>query len=218
MLKNKRYIFWDWNGTLLDDARYAHQLLVTMMEARKMTPITFEQYQYFYEHPLERLYQRAGFSFKDEPFEKLAHEWHEKYLDSLESVELHEDARETLFRFKAAGIRQAILSALPHSILEREVRSRGLGGFFDHIQGAPDTRATGKIEYGQRLMKVWGAEPAQSVLIGDTSHDVEVAEELGIDCFLVARGAEHRDRLRRHNMPILLNFCQLWQVGDGMGS
>ena len=39
-------------------------------------------------------------------------------------------------------------------------------------------------------------------LIGDSSHDAEVAQELGARCWLVSHGAESESRLLRTGFPV----------------
>ena len=42
----------------------------------------------------------------------------------------------------------------------------------------------------------------EAVFIGDTLHDAEVAEEIGVDCLLVASGHQHPERLRSAGVPV----------------
>ena len=39
------YVFWDWNGTLFDDAEASWLAVNDMLTARKLPPITFLQYK-----------------------------------------------------------------------------------------------------------------------------------------------------------------------------
>jgi phosphoglycolate phosphatase len=209
MLKNKRFIIWDWNGTLLNDAQYAYSALRTMQIERGISPITFEQYQSFYEHPIEKLYQRAGFDFAREPFAVIAEKWHEIYNARLAEIGLHHDTGEVLNNFRQKGLKQSVLSALPHDLLIESIESRNLTNYFDLISGATDNLGNGKIEHGVELIKQLKIEKEAALLIGDSSHDYEVASALEIDCVLVARGLEDRKRLMRHGVEVLDDFSKL---------
>jgi phosphoglycolate phosphatase len=48
-------------------------------------------------------------------------------------------------------------------------------------------------------------------MVGDTLHDVEVAEALGISCVLIAQGHQSRERLDQAGVPVfadLNSFCR----------
>ena len=193
-MRHIRTVIWDWNGTLLNDAVLGHQVLVAMCQARSMKIPEFEDYQRYYTHPVELIYVRAGFDLKRESVVALCDEWHEQYSGRIESVGLHHDAMTLLETFRRERVQQVVLSALPHGLLMRSIEINQVCSFFSHIQGLNDTLGRSKVENGLQLMLQLGARPEETVLIGDSSHDVETAVALGIECLLVARGFEHRDR------------------------
>ena len=63
------------------------------------------------------------------------------------------------------------------------------------ICGLDDHYAAGKIAVGRQLLQQLKVDPAQTVLIGDTLHDYEVAEALGVACVLVSHGHYAKQRL-----------------------
>jgi phosphoglycolate phosphatase len=208
-MQSKRYVIWDWNGTLFNDASCAHSILNQMQRSRKMKETGFDDYQRIYEHPIELIYQRAGFDFEIESYDVLAHEWHEAYLKQLPHVELHADSIVTLNHFRSRNLEQVVLSALPHDILVNAIKGNGVTEYFLHIHGLADRAGRSKIENGHALMKKWQAQPNETVLIGDSTHDFETAQALGVECILVARGFEHREKLERHGVRVLEDFTQL---------
>lgn len=209
MITDKKFVIWDWNGTLFNDARTAHAVYTQMQRKRGIPETSFEDYQRFYEHPIELLYQRGGFDIERESFDLIAHEWHALYVEELPSIGLQHDAQETLETFHLRKMEQVVLSALPHNILMSAIEGKGVKDFFLHIQGLADQAGRSKIENGHALMKKWGVNPAETVLIGDSTHDFETAQALEIDCVLVSRGFEHRDKLTRHGVRVLDDFSEL---------
>ena len=208
-MMSKRHVIWDWNGTLFNDAPCAHSILNQMQCSRGMAETTFDDYQRFYEHPVELIYKRAGFDFQIEPYHALAHEWHEAYLKELPKLQLQADSHATLSYFRSRNIEQVVLSALPHEILTDAIEALGIKDFFLHIHGLADRSGGSKIDNGHKLMKKWGANPIETVLIGDSTHDFETAQALGVECILVSRGLEHREKLERHGVRVLADFSEL---------
>jgi len=63
--------------------------------------------------------------------------------------------------------------------------------------------AEGKIEVGRRFMERTACRPGETLLIGDTAHDFEVAGALGIQCVLLTCGHHPRAKLEPTGAPVL---------------
>jgi phosphoglycolate phosphatase-like HAD superfamily hydrolase len=67
-------------------------------------------------------------------------------------------------------------------------------------------------------MQELDADPIQTLLVGDTSVDVETANALGVCCALVPRGYEDRERLASHgcvvreNLRALADYVEAYRV------
>ena len=68
-MKKYRYIFWDWNGTLLDDVWLCVDIINYMLIKRGKSEITQSQYREIFDFSVKGYYKKAGFDFKTEPFE-----------------------------------------------------------------------------------------------------------------------------------------------------
>jgi len=53
---------------------------------------------------------------------------------------------------------------------------------------------------------------SDAILIGDTIHDFEVANEIGTDCLLISNGHQNKERLRKLNVPVLNNLEELYNM------
>jgi len=204
------HIIWDWNGTLVNDAPVSYLVHSEMLSRRKLAPITFQRYQEIYEHPVQRIYERSGFDFTKESLENVAHEWHAIYAERMPQIKLQDDSLAALKRAKAKNISQVILSALPHKILCQSLKAQGIGSYFTYVSGLDDQLARSKIENGHRLLKETGAIAEKTIMIGDSSHDIETAQALGIKCHLVGRGFEDKARLLSHGQNVFDDFGQLF--------
>ena len=61
------------------------------------------------------------------------------------------------------------------------------------MAGLDDYYAACKIANGKRLVKDLGVDKSEILLVGDTTHDFDVAKAIGADCVLVSGG--HQTRL-----------------------
>ncbi|MDR3625646.1 MAG: HAD hydrolase-like protein [Ignavibacteriaceae bacterium] len=59
-------------------------------------------------------------------------------------------------------------------------------------------------------MKKIGNSKEEVLLIGDTVHDFEVAQEIGADCLLIADGHQSHKKLSACGVPVLDNINKLY--------
>ncbi len=194
---NYKHIIWDWNGTLIDDARLCLMIINELLERRKIPLIDFGQYQDAFDFPVINFYEKIGFDFSRESFHVPAKEYIDAYNTRRFKCRLHEGVPEALARFKKAGIRQSILSASKKSSLEEAVEYYSLKRYFSNVCGLDDHYANGKLDIARDLMRRIDADSKDIVIFGDTTHDYDVARSLGIDCVLFCGGHHSIERLTR---------------------
>lgn len=189
------HIIWDWNGTLLDDAWLCVEIMNGMLAARGLEPLTLARYQDVFDFPVRDYYARVGFNFAREPFEQLSDEFMAGYRGRIRECGLREGTREVLERARARGITQSILSAMETTLLLDLLDHFGLRDTFTAVIGLTDHHAAGKVEEGRRWLASQTIAPARMLYIGDTTHDHEVAEALGVVPVFIASGHHSRARL-----------------------
>ena len=56
---NYKYIFWDWNGTLLNDAHVSFDAVNIMLNRRGLPIINFDQYREYVDVPIIKFYEKV---------------------------------------------------------------------------------------------------------------------------------------------------------------
>jgi phosphoglycolate phosphatase len=196
-------IFWDWNGTLLNDASICIASMNQMLARRGKPLLTKETYQDVFTFPVIDYYRKIGWDFKVDNWDELAFEFIDLYQSKLKTAPLHRHARSILGTLCDAGYRQAILSAMEEKALLNSVTGKGIQLYFERIAGIGDHYAYSKADIAVSLMKEMGVESNSVCLVGDTLHDLEVAGHLQCSCILVSGGHQNFERLAtRHNRVI----------------
>lgn len=191
---NYTHVIWDWNGTLLDDFEWCISRINIMLRKRGLPILdSVESYHNVFGFPVREYYQRVGFDFEKEQFERLAIEYIDLYHSDDNSVALFPEAKKILTEIQQNGIHQVILSASEMANLVTQMKPFNINTYFDEILGISDIYATSKTDMGKEYML--RAKPKNAVLIGDTTHDKEVADALGIECILVANGHQSKNTL-----------------------
>lgn len=202
-------VIWDWNGTLLDDASLAVRTMNQMLEKRGMDLLSIEAYKSVFTFPVKKYYQKIGFDFQQEPFEIPANEFIDLYNSELDKCRLHKDAIRILTYLQSVGVKQYILSAMEQNVLDQCLKNYQIDHFFEVALGLDNIYAASKVENGHRLIAEQKLKASELVLVGDTTHDFEVASELGCQCVLIADGHQSKEVLRETGVLVLDSISQL---------
>ena len=197
-------LIWDWNGTLLDDTELCWSIANRMRAERGMPTMSdVEEYRGVFGFPVIDYYRRMGYTFAQESYEAVSEEFLALYAAGVAGCPLQPHVRETLEEVRRRGIRQVLLSATGSDRLGGQVALFGLTDCFDEIVGGDDNLAHGKAEKARLLMERQSAAPGETLFIGDTDHDREVAAAVGCRCALLTRGHQPKAHLGALGVPLL---------------
>ena len=200
----KKYLVWDWNGTLLDDIDACIAIVDGMLSKRGLRPLlTRQRYHAVFTFPIRDYYEKVGFDFAKEPYEKLAEEYMAIYDRVVKTCPLFPEAAEAMDAVDRLGVRQLIVSASRQDKLTEQVRHAGIYEKLEAVLGMGDLYAHGKEGLARQYFSERGIAPEQVLFVGDTLHDAQVAKDMGCDCVLVARGHQGPEQLKAAAVPIL---------------
>ncbi|MCR5414672.1 MAG: HAD family hydrolase [Kiritimatiellae bacterium] len=189
-------ILWDWNGTLLDDTSACVDALNEMLRRRGAKPISMDFYRREFAFPVRSFYEKIGVRLDDEDWDALAREYHDTY--NSRPFALNAGAITALETAKAAGARQAVLSALRQDMLDEATRRFGVDRYMDFVYGTDNLDGGSKLARARSLLESLGSpDPATVTMIGDSLHDAEVARDLGVKSVLFSGGGHSAERLSR---------------------
>ena len=202
-MKHYTHVIWDFNGTVLDDMQAGIDSINTMLAPRGLPTFqSLAEYREMFDFPVEDYYRRLGLDFEKESYhDVLAPMWVELYLKNSVNAPLFAGVAPLCAALRRAGIRQSILSASHEGMLREQLTARGALDWFDEIWGTGTIHAAGKSE----LAGAWRAAHPDDVaiLLGDTTHDYEVARTMHADCILVAAGHHPRYKLECCGVPVV---------------
>ena len=108
---------------------------------------------------------------------------------ALDCTTLYPGVRESLDRFRDAGIRQAVLTNKPTAVSRHILDGLGVGGHFFRIFGGNSFEQKKPDPIGvETLMKEAGVERSGAMMVGDSEVDVATARNAGIACCGVTYG------------------------------
>ncbi len=189
-----KYIFWDWNGTLLDDAKAAWSAVNIMLDTRKRSPITFEQYKDYIDVPIIRFYEKV-MDMSDEDMTSVSIEYDSLWRENLKISPLAFGAEDVLDAFSKLGMKQYIFSSSRNELIEPFLKNFSIDHYFQAVLGAPDRYVGSKAERTKNYIIDNNIPIDEILFIGDMVHDSDVAAFLGADCVLVSNGHQSESAL-----------------------
>jgi phosphoglycolate phosphatase len=200
-------IVWDWNGALLDDVSLCVRVMNQLLSEHGHPEITSELYASVFEFPVQRYYENVGFDLQKHNFSDLSDRFCSDFEESQHEATLFSEAIETLSHLSA--LKQFVLSNTEQSALDRMLNSFDISHMFEAAYGLTNNHATGKVGIGSDLLDSHRINRERAILIGDTTHDAEVAEALRVDCLLVATGHNSRQRVEELDVPVVGSLKEL---------
>lgn len=180
-------ILWDWNGTLIDDAVTSLNCVNDMLSEMNKPLITLDQYYTYVETPIIGFYRHI--LTEDElDFPTISKSFHDSYNRRINETSLAKNAIKVLKTLKENGAKQYIITATKEESAKKLTKEYNVSEYFDGIFGADNTLAESKVERALTFFKNNNINPTDTVFIGDSLHDLETANALGVDCILVTFG------------------------------
>ena len=204
-----KHIVWDWNGTLVNDAWLFVELMNEELKQRNLPLIDIEKYREHFIFPVKQYYKNLGFDFKKENFKEVGYNFIQKYKKRKHEPLLFEEAKKILKQISELGISQSIVSAQEHSLLQESVAHYQITNFFESINGIEHYYADSKIKVAEKNVSELGYINQDVMIIGDTAHDLEVANTLNIKCVLFSGGHYSNRRLKLTGGTIINNLADL---------
>lgn len=187
----------DWNGTLIDDLDAAVEGVNLVLAGQSLAPIDREIYRHHFGFPIQDFYARLGIDFGRISFAELGLQYLSHFNQAIRSCRLFPGALDLIHAARRQGWSVSVLSASEKRTLDSNLREAGLLHHLDHVFGLEDASATGKLDLARQLDARLGHPGARALMVGDTDHDIAVANALGWRAHSVSHGHQSLDRLAR---------------------
>lgn len=128
---------------------------------------------------------------------ELAALYRARYLGREEDIPLFVGAADMLSDLEASGHWLAVATGKTRKGLDRALVKNGLHGRFHATRCADEGFPKPHPDMLLHLMDRLGVAPRDTLMIGDTTHDLELARNAGVDAVAVAYGAHDPEGLQR---------------------
>ena len=138
-------------------------------------------------------------------YPRLVERYRHHYFGRDAQIPLFDGVAAGIGQLHASGFQLAVATGKSHSGLSRALESSGLGAWFAATRCADQAHSKPHPAMVLELIDELGADPARTLVIGDTSHDLLMASNAGVASLGVTYGAHEARDLQPHAPRALLH-------------
>jgi phosphoglycolate phosphatase len=182
-------IAFDWDGTLYDSTTVIVRCIQRAVVDVGGTRPTDAAAAYVIGMSLAQALARAAPDVPPEKYPELGARYRFHYHAHQDDLSLFDGVLPLLHALKARHHRLAVATGKSRRGLDEALRSSELHGVFDGSRTADETAGKPDPRMLHELMREFGTEPARTLMVGDTTHDLEMARHAGCASVGVSYGA-----------------------------
>jgi len=212
-----RFVVFDWDGTLADStAIIALALQQACRDVGEPVPGDVDA-RYVIGLGLADALKHVAPKLPAERYPMLVARYRHHYLAQDGSIPLFGGVRELLAEMNAGGYLLGVATGKSRTGLDRALAQQGVGSFFTATRCADEGFSKPHPDMLLRLMDRVGVSPDETLMIGDTTHDLELARNAGVVALAVAYGAHPPEDLMQHGPLATVNSIpelRAWLAGN----
>lgn len=193
----KRYelIVFDWDGTLMDSAAMIVDSVQAAARDLGLEPPPAERARHIIGLGLADALRHALPDLPEDHYPELVERYRHHYLSRDHELVLFAGADALVRQLAGHGYRLGVATGKSRRGLDRALAHSGLGDYFHATRCADECHSKPHPQMIEELMEEFAVAPAATLMIGDTTHDLLMAQNAGVDAVAVSYGAHPRDAL-----------------------
>lgn len=210
MGRNYRLVVFDWDGTLLDSTG----AIVACMQAAAidlgLPPPDEKTARQVIGLGLHDALSQALPAVPSGEYKLIAERYRHHYLSQDHELSLFSGAHELVRELHESGCLLGVATGKSRLGLSRALESSGLKRFFHATRCADECSSKPAPDMLLEIMEELDAAPDQTLMVGDTTHDLRMARNAGVGALAVGYGAHPREALQAERpLGLFDEFAQL---------
>lgn len=212
MVMSKRYdlIVFDWDGTVMDSTAIIAGSIQSACRDLDLTIPDDETARHVIGLGLMQALRHAVPDAPEEMYEPLVARYRHHFLSQDQTIPLFDGARETIAELHEAGYALAVATGKNRAGLQRALEVTGMTRYFHATRTAEQTFSKPNPAMLFELMDELAVSAERTLMVGDTTHDLLLAQNAGVDVVAVGHGAHPAEQLLAlQPLALLDDFIQL---------
>lgn len=182
-------IAFDWDGTLYDSTAVIARCIQAAVRDVGGTPPSDRDASYVIGMGLMQALAHAAPDVPRERYPELGERYRHHYLIHQNDLSLFDGVLSMLADLRARHHWLTVATGKSRRGLDEVLHSESLAGVFDGSRTADETAGKPAPRMLHELMREFGVDPTRTLMIGDTTHDLQMAVNAGCASVGVSYGA-----------------------------
>ena len=191
-----RLIVFDWDGTLLDSASGIAESIQLAAADMGLPVPDRERASHVIGLGLHDSLRHAVPALPESGYGEFIEHYRRHFLAREEAMTLFPGVPELLQDLRSRGHHLAVATGKSRKGLDRALAATGLGPLFAATRCGDETQPKPHPAMLLELLRELESDAGSALMIGDTSHDLLMATNAGVDAVAVSSGAHSADALR----------------------
>ena len=209
---SKRYdlIVFDWDGTVMDSTAVISGSIQAACRDMDLKVPDDETARHVIGLGLDQALRYAVPDLPEEMRPDLVARYRYHFLAKDQTIPLFEGAKETIEGLYNAGHKLGVATGKSSAGLSRAMEASAMTHFFHATRTADQTLSKPDPAMLFELMEELGVSAENTLMVGDTTHDLQMARNAKVDAVAVGHGAHPKEQLREL-LPLALvdDFAEL---------
>ncbi len=199
-------VIFDWDGTLVDSQAQIIECMQTAFRRHELVPPEPAAIRHIVGLSLDKAISLLAPDLDFDTVESLINAYRSNaYAGSRLSSDLFLGVKTCLAHLHQQNLHLAIATGKGRKGLDAALAASGLQDYIVMSRCADETRSKPHPQMLQDILTDLNLEPAQAIMVGDTTYDIDMANNLGMDSVAVTYGMHDETVLRKSNPKHLIN-------------
>lgn len=194
-MKKYELIVFDWDGTLMDSAAAIVHAIQAACRDLDLPEPGEARARHVIGLGLADALQHAVPELPPERYPQMAERYRHHYLSRDHELTLFDGIEALLGELDASGHMLAVATGKSRLGLDRALESSGLKTHFHASRCADECFSKPHPQMLEELILEFAVAPERTLMIGDTSHDLQMATNAGVAALAVSYGAHPKEHL-----------------------
>ncbi|MES2546319.1 MAG: HAD-IA family hydrolase [Pseudomonadota bacterium] len=203
-------IVWDWDGTVANSTGMITNAIVKAAEQVGLPTLDPQAATNIIGLGLKESIHALYGDIPNDKAQALAAQYTVNYYAGESEIPLFDGAKEMIVELNRRGFKLAVATGKGRRGLNLALQNCGLGNYFHATRTVDECFSKPHPQMLDELMDLLVVRPERTLMIGDTSYDLQMAQNAGVASIGVTFGAQAHDKLVSYNpLKIFNQFSDL---------
>ncbi|MBT3204367.1 MAG: HAD-IA family hydrolase [Gammaproteobacteria bacterium] len=201
-MTNKKYdlIIFDWDGTIIDSEAHIIQTLQMAISDEGLSMPTVQNIRHIIGLSLSKAIEVLFPNLAKETIQRVADGYRTHFFkETTAASELFDGVADVIKDLHAHGYYLAVATGKGRHGLDMALQSSGLEPFFHITRCADETRSKPDPLMLDEILTDLDLESSKAIMVGDTSFDMDMANNIKMDSIAVTYGMHDKKHLENSN-------------------